>query len=173
MELFGHVLGFIAVILFFISYQIFDKKVLLVFQTVATGLLCIQYLLIGAYSGFALNIIGVIRNILYYFRSKKGSKGWALPITIATAVAITSIIFWDDWYSIFILSALVLNGICLGVCDTQNLRKSILISSPLLILYNIFAGSYSGIINESISTISAVVGIVRYNKAKKGEKNEG
>ena len=52
MEMIGHILGVIAIGLFFLSYQIFEKKNLLIVQTLATTLLCLQYLLIGAYSGF-------------------------------------------------------------------------------------------------------------------------
>lgn len=51
MELIGHILGFIAVVFFFIAYQIFDKKKLLITQTIAITLISVQYLLIGAYSG--------------------------------------------------------------------------------------------------------------------------
>ena len=48
MEIVGHALGFIAVGLYFLSYQIYEKKKLLLVQTAATTLNCLQYLLISA-----------------------------------------------------------------------------------------------------------------------------
>jgi len=62
MEILGHVIGFIALALFVWSYQLHEKKKLIVVQTVGTALMCLQYILIGAYSGFALNIVCLIRN---------------------------------------------------------------------------------------------------------------
>ena len=53
----GHILGFISVALFFYSYQCTEKRKLVVVQTVATALSCVQYLLIGAFSGFALKFV--------------------------------------------------------------------------------------------------------------------
>ena len=58
---------------------------------------------------------------------------------------------------------------CMGIFNSQNLKKSIILTCSLLIIYNIFVNSYSGIINESISIVSAVIGIIRYVKAKKGK----
>ena len=79
MEILGHAIGVIAIGLFFLSYQIFEKKKLLFVQTLATAMLCLQYVLIGAYSGFVLNIICVIRNILFYHLDKKFLSGVWLP----------------------------------------------------------------------------------------------
>ena len=39
----GHILGFISVGLFFYSYQCTEKRKLMVIQTVATALSCVQY----------------------------------------------------------------------------------------------------------------------------------
>lgn len=167
MELVGHFLGILAVIIFFLSYQVFDKKKLLAFQTVATALLCLQYLLIGAFSGFALNIVCLSRNLLYFFFGKKGKRNIFLSSIVAVAMLTVSLFSWEGYHSLFIISGLVINSVCMGIFDSQNLRKSIILTCSLLIIYNVFAHSYSGIINESISIISAIVGIVRYNNAKK------
>ena len=174
MELIGHFLGILAIIVFFLSYQVFNKKKLIAMQAVATGLLCLQYFLIGAYSGFALNIVCLIRNLVYVFLGKKGKRNALLSILVAIAMIVVSAFSWEGYHSLFIMSGLVINSVCMGVCSAQGLRKSLIVSSGLIIIYDIFSHSYSGIINESISIISAIIGIVRYIKAqKKGDKNEG
>ena len=68
--LIGHILGFISVGLFFYSYQRTKKSKIMIIQTVATALSCVQYLLIGAFSGFALNFVCIFRNFIYYYRDK-------------------------------------------------------------------------------------------------------
>lgn len=167
MKIAGHIIGFIAIGLFFLSYQVFDKKKLLIIQTVATAAICLQYLLIGANSGFALNIVCMIRNLLFYHRDKKYLSGLWLPYTMAIIMAAVSMLSWDGYHSLFIIAGLMINTVCMGICDTQNLRKSILVTSPIVLIYNIVELSYSGIISECIALCSAAIGIVRCANAQK------
>ena len=81
-----------------------------------------------------------------------------------------SIFTWEGYHSLFIILGIMINTVCLGVCDSQKLRYSILLTCPMIFVYNVFAGAYAGMLNESISTVSAAVGIVRYIKAKKHGK---
>lgn len=165
--LFGHFLGFIAVALFFYSYQRTKKSEIMIIQTVATALSCIQYLLIGATSGFALNIVCIIRNFAFYYRDKKNKTGMVTPAIFAAATAVMSIFSWEGIHSILITLGLVINTLCMGIFDAKRFRKTILISSSLILAYNIFAHSYSGMVSETISLISAIIGIIRYRNTQK------
>ena len=167
MKLIGQLIGFLGIALFIASYQIFDKKKLLIVQSLATGAMALQYILIGAYSGFALDLICILRNIIYCNREKKYLSGRWIPYALAVIMAVVSSFSWDGYHSLFIIAGLMLNTVCLGVCDSQNLRKSILISCPLILTYDAVELSISGMINEGMSTISAIIGIVRYAQAKK------
>jgi len=169
MKIIGHILGLIAIGLFFLSYQVFDKKKLLIVQTLATAMLCLQYIFIGAYSGFGLNVVCIIRNILFYHRDKKPLSGMWLPIALALIMAAVSLFSWDGYHSLLIIVGLMINTVCMGVLDSQRLRKSILITCPMILAYDAFAASYSGMISETMSIISAVIGIIRYKKAASAE----
>ena len=163
----GHVLGFISVGLFFYSYQCSQKRKLMVIQTVATALSCVQYLLIGAFSGFALNIVCILRNLAFYYRDKYKRTDLALPIIFSLCMAVASIFSWEGTHSLLITLGLVVNTMCMGIFNASDFRKTILISSSLILVYNIFAFSYSGILSESISLISVVIGIIRYRSTQK------
>ncbi len=164
--LIGHALGFIAVGLFFYSYQCTQKRKLLVIQTVATALSCIQYLLIGAFSGFALNVVCIIRNFIFSYRDKNHRTDLLTPVLLALCMAVVSIFSWEGIHSLLITTGLVVNTVCMGVFDAKTFRKTILISSSLILLYNVFASSYSGMLSESISLISVVIGIIRYRSVQ-------
>ena len=169
----GHIIGFIAVALFFYSYQRSKKEKILAIQTVATALSCIQYLLIGAYSGFALNIICIIRNFVYSYRDKKNLRDLWSPLILALIMAGVSFFSWEGLHSLMITAGLVINTISLGVFGAKNIKRSIIVSSSLILTYNIFAGSYSGILSESLSIISAIIGVVRHKiKEKELSKQE-
>lgn len=166
MELLGHIIGFVALIFFFASYQIREKKLLLAAQTGATILICLQYLLIGAYSGFALNVVCLIRNFVYFSPAKKLLRGWLFPLLFAATIPVVSLWSWDGYHSLFIITALMINTVCLGVCTPQSLRKSILLTSTLVILYNVISGSVSGVANEAVAILSSIIGLVRFRKSK-------
>lgn len=170
--LIGHVLGFIAVGLFFYSYQVTEKRSLMIIQTVATALSCVQYLLIGAFSGFALNVVCIIRNFIFYFRDKNQRTDLASPILISLCIAAASILSWEGIHSLLITLGLVVNTICMGVCDAKSFRKTILVSSSLILIYNVFAFSYSGILSESISLLSVIIGIIRYRSVAQPVKTK-
>ena len=161
-ELIGHTLGFVSVALFFYSYQRTQKTEIVIIQTVATALGCIQYLLIGALSGFALNTVCIVRNVAFYYRDKKQATGLVIPIIFAVCMGIMSFFSWEGMHSLLITAGLAFNTVCMGVFGAKTFRKTILISSTLILIYNIFASSYSGIVSESISLISAIIGIIRY-----------
>ena len=162
----GHILGFISVGLFFYSYQCTEKRKLMVIQTVATALSCVQYLLIGAFSGFALNIVCIIRNLAFYYCDKYKRTNIAIPVFFSLCMAAASVLSWEGIYTLLITMGLVVNTMCMGIFNAKDFRKTILISS-LILLYNIFALSYSGILSEAISLVSVVIGIIRYSGIQK------
>lgn len=171
-EIIGHIIGFISVALFFYSYQVSQKTKLMIIQTVATALGCIQYLFIGAYSGFALNIVCIIRNFVFYSRDKKQRRDWISPVILAAGIAVASFFSWEGMHSLLITVGLVFNTVCMGMCNQKTFRKTILVSSTCILIYNVFAHSYSGMLSESISLISAMIGIFRYRSTKASESKE-
>ena len=166
-EIIGQALGIIATIITFISYQVNTKRSLLIIQSAATLCSCISYLFLGASSGFALNIICLIRNATFYFQ-KEGTKLQYISAGIlAVIMACVGAMSWQGYISLLIIIALAANTVFLSFGKPQLLRKSVLFTSTMVLIYNIFVFSIGGITNEGISIISSVVGIVRYNKAKK------
>lgn len=163
--LIGHIFGFISVGLFFYSYQRSKKEKILTIQTIATALSCVQYLLIGAFSGFALNIVCIIRNFVYSYRDKYSFNDWYSPVILSVFMAGVSCFSWEGLHSLMITAGLVINTVSLGVFDAKNIKRSIIVSSSLILIYNVFAGSYSGILSESLSVISAIIGMNLHKKA--------
>ena len=164
--LIGHISGFISVGLFFYSYQRTQKRKIMIIQTVATALSCVQYLLIGAFSGFALNVVCIIRNFVFFYRDKNHRNDLVSPILFSLCMAVVSVFSWEGIHSLLITSGLVVNTVCMGIFDAKTFRKTILISSSLILIYNVFASSYSGILSESISLVSVIIGIIRYRSTQ-------
>ncbi len=161
----GQIVGFIAVLLTIVSYQVKTNKELLIVQTVSAVLFSLHYFLIGALSAFVLNIIAAIRNIVYCNKDKFFLSNFC-PYLFALIMIIMGFFAWQGLYSIFLMAGLAINTVCLSLSDSQNIRKSILISSPLVLIYDIFVMSMGGLANEILAITSSVVGIVRYHNKK-------
>ena len=168
----GQAFGVLSTLLFFISYQIFDKKKLLIVQTFAAVSICVSFAFLGAISGFLLNIVCILRNIAYYFQ-KFGTKiNYITTALVVLAMAVSCVFSWrvQGPVSLLITLALMINSVCLSFGNPQLLRKSVLISSPMAIIYNLLVLSFGGVLTESFIISASVIGIVRYNRAKKKEK---
>ena len=173
MKLLGHAAGFLALVLFIISYQLREKRTLLAVQTAATALMCAQFFFLGATSGFALNIICIIRNAVYFFRDRTGRRGKAVPVIMAAVMAAVSLYTWEGPRTLLIASGLMINTVCMGLLDNQGLRKSVILTCTLTTCYNIIERAPFGALNEGLSVISAAVGVFRMRKgrgAAEGEK---
>lgn len=163
----GQVLGVLATVLTFISYQTNKKKTLLIIQSAATVCTCLSFLFLGAKTGFALNIVCLARNMVFYFQNSKTKLYYALATVFTLLIVGVGALSWQGWISLFLIIALGVNTIYISIGKPQLLRKSILVTSSMVIVYNIFVFSIGGIANETISIISSVIGIIRYKNLEK------
>ena len=166
-QIIGQALGILATVITVISYQMNTKKSLLLVQTAATTCTCLAYLFLGAASGFALNVVCIIRNVAFYFQKDSGKAHTLTALALALAMVVLGILSWQGPVSVLIIVALAANTIFLSFGDPQLLRKSILGTSTLVLLYNIFVFSLGGIANEALSIVSSLVGILRFRQEKK------
>ena len=168
-EIIANVIGVVAILLGFLSYQTKSRKGVLALQTLTTVTFTVHYLLLGAYSGMLMNVVGIARNVFYYNKEKKffSWRGW--PVVFAVIAAALGIIAWDAWYSVFVVVGITINTVCMSL-SAQNIRKSILVTSPMVLIYNIFAKSISGAIYETVAIISSAIGLYRFYNGKKNDE---
>ncbi len=166
MNLAGQILSWIATLLTFLSYQCENHKKLLIVQTLSTLSICISYLLLNAQTGMLLNIICILRNIIIYKKNIKIFSHSFWPYALAFIMGIMGIVSWQGTMSILIVAALMINTLFLYFPDVQNLRKSILVTSTMIIIYNIYYYVWGGVANELIAIISAIIGLYRYRDAE-------
>ena len=168
----GQIFGLIAVVLGFISFQMKDTKKLLLIQCGVSTAFCVHFWLIDAKTGFILNAVCIVRNVLYYFKDKKILSSIAVPIVLSALMAVFGVLMWDGWYSIFFIVSLVANTYCMSFRESDHIRLSILFTSPLALTYDVFASSYGGVIFEAMVIISSAIALIRSARAKKTAETE-
>lgn len=166
----GNIISFIAVTLTFISYQANSRKKVLCILCISACVSAISFLILEAWTGFAMNIVAFLRNITYCNKDKKFFSGKYIPFIFAGIMICLGIATWTRWYCILSVTGLVINTLALGFGSAQLIRKSILVTSPMVLLYDLLAGNIVEAVKELIAIISSVIGIIRYRKESKDEK---
>ena len=161
-------LGVVAIILGFINYIVKTRGQVLFVNSVTTVCFVLHYLCLGAWAGMAVNFVAFIRNIVYYYAGKNGKVSKALSIAftvIMGAMGITvSLLAQEGWYFLFSVVALMINSYAMSFQNPNSIRKSILITSPMVLAYDCFVLSVGGAVYESVAIISAIIGLIRYKK---------
>ena len=162
MTIAGQILGWIAALFTFLSYQCKSHKKLLIVQTLGVISICLSYLFLGAWSGMLLNAVCLIRNFIIFKKDIKifSHKCWAY--ILAAVMAAVGILSWQGPISILMIVALTINTVFLYFPNVQNLRKSIILTSTMVIIYNAYFSVWGGVANEMIAITSSVIGIIRF-----------
>ena len=162
----GQAFGIIAPIITFASYQFNTKRSLMITQTLATLFNCLSYLFLGATAGFALNIVCILRNVTYYFQKSHSKFAFPSSIVFAAAMCVLGVFSWQGPVSLLMIIALAINTVVMSLGIPQLLRKSILLTSSMIFIYNIFFIAVGGMINEGIAIVSSIIGIVRFRASR-------
>jgi len=160
----GQILSIVAIITGFVSFQMKSSRRILFFHIITALIFSAHYFLIGAMTATALNFIGAIKCVCYYIRNKRNSNSLFAPLFFTALVFVTSILTWDGWYSIFIMTGLVVNSIGLTFSNPQTIRKLNLIKSPLCLIYNLIVMSSGGVVFEIATFTSTIIGIIKNQK---------
>lgn len=168
MQIFGQILGIVSFGIAFALYQMKDKKSLLIMQTALVTVVSIHYFCLKAYPAMAMNFFGIIRNIVYY---RKDIFKWKhTPLIISVLMMFVGIFSSSGVWSVLVVAGLTINTYCLSFEEPQRFRFSILVTSPMVLIYDIIVFSFGGILMEGISIISALIGIARNAKTEKTEQ---
>lgn len=167
-EIIGQVISVIAVIITFITYQMKSTSQIFIVNAIATGVSCVAYAMLGGITALGLNIMCIIRNICYLHKDKNRYCAVILPALLSLIMAVMSAFLWEGYHSIFFVVGITLNTLAMGYFNSQNLRKSILLTSSLILIYNLFIPSIGGSINEIVAISSSVIGLIRNRKKAEG-----
>ena len=171
-ELAIQAIGFIGVAFFIASYQIKSNRALFACQLTGCIIFCIQFFIMGAYTGALSLIINIIRNILLL---KVNDWKWVkskvtLSVIILLLVAVT-VYTWAGWISLLPFISVAVTSIGYWTNNAQKIRLSQLIGSPTVLIYDVLIRSWGGVLSESITLISIIISIIRFGWKEMGNKD--
>ena len=163
------ILGLIAMVL---SYQMKERKWLLVMQLFSNLFFAVSYYLLDAKTGAVLSLVNVFRCIVFMNRDKKWGQSRLWLYFFLAVSLVGGILSWEGPRSLLIIAATLLLTVALYSDNMTFMRKIFLICPVLYIVYNILSGSIGGIGNDVFCLISAAIAFWRFDlrKEKSGEE---
>ena len=169
----GQIFSILGMILTIVSFQMKTRKQILLMQTAGSGLFLLSYIFLESWAAVYLNIVFLVRNIVFYFSK---DKKWAqhkiwLAVLLVAVVAAGSVGF-RSWVDILPIIGSVFGTVAMYMTSENMLRLLKLGDSPCWLIYNCTVPSWGGVICEVFNITSIAVGLIRYKKEGFGTKKE-
>lgn len=169
----AQVFGLLGIIGNILIMQQKSRKMLLTFKLISDVLWTLHYLFLFAYSGFAICLISVFREIISINRkSHKWADCIVWPVLFITAAVGSAFLTWKGPITLLTTCASILAIISFWIGKPRLSRIMAFPIGACMISYDILIISIVGIVNEAFALVSAVVGIIRLDILKRREAVE-
>lgn len=162
----AHICALIGFIFLIISTQVKEKNKILLFQSLFSFFFFLQYILLGVYSAGILNLVSLVRNIVYYKNTNKIRTYSIIILTFLVGLICT---ICDMKNYIFIISVipLIINLLYAYSLSKNNIvliKKVFLVCSIIWVIYDYFVKAYIGLFCNSLEMLSYVMYFIRSKK---------
>ena len=165
LKLVGETVGFLAVITGFVMFQQRRRKGVLVLKIVCDVLWSTHFLLLGAFSGMAISLVGCLRDTTFLLTGGDKSKKKTLWLFVFLSINITCVcLTWKSVWSVCSLISGVLATIAFWSDSPTRTKIISLVVCASQITYALAVGSLAAVFNETIAVISIVLFFVRTRK---------
>lgn len=167
MNIAAQAIGFIAMILSALSFQMNTKKKIIIMQILTSVVFAIHYFMLPEGIGVAagvVNVIAIVRNVVFFYRDKPVFKSKAWVVLFCIVMGSSAIVSRPELISVLMCIGMVFNTLSVASENPTAVRKTILVSSPFVLIYNIAVVSIGGIVNELLVEILTVTTLIRESK---------
>lgn len=159
------VLGYIAVAILFVSFQVDNRKNILGLLVVGMIFLTTHQFLLGAFAGAIANGLTIVRNLT--FRHKKDSQilnHFLWPYVFSAILVATGIFFWQGWYSLLPALAVTASTFALWADDTKTIRILSLVGPLFWLPYAFIIESMPTVLIQVVIISSILIAMFRFDR---------
>ncbi len=182
LDIVAQIFGIFGMIFMISSFQVKRQRGLIIVQLVSATFFFLNFLFLGiaagkVLSGMILNFIAILRCVVYSNKEKfRADKkiwlfGFIASYFLAYAAIFTLLGTEATVENLFIeilpVIGMTSSNIAFFKNDARSVRLLGFISSPTWLIYDIIYSSIGGVITESLSLVSIIVGLIRYDIGKK------
>jgi len=161
-------IGFVAMALMIASFQARKRATMILIQSIASCLWVAQFVLLGGFTGAAMNLLAIARGVVYLQKRKYrwASERW-IPALFGVLFVLTGVLTWEGPISLLPMFSMVLSSVSLFISEERTIRLLSLIASPPWLVYDFLTGSAAGTVSEVLSFTSIVIALIRFRKKDK------
>ena len=163
----SQVFTIIMYILLATTYYLKDRKKILVLNFLGLVANIVVYILLNAWTGFAMTVVALIRNIIFILDENKNGKRQNITradiiiLVILYVISVVSAVFtYDGFFSLLSVFATMLYTYSVWQKNTKIYKLLGIPTGILWISYNVYIMSIFGIILESVLLICSIIGYV-------------
>lgn len=161
----AYIFSQILVVLYYLIYSgtfhLKEKNKILLLGSCATILSAVSYFLLQAYTGIAMCLVAIIRNIWF---SKSKSKKSLIIIYLITILL--SVFSYQNIFSILNILATIIYTYSLWQESTKKYKLLGILVNGFMIVYDTYIKSVMGVFFMIISFISSIIGYYKENSKK-------
>lgn len=164
MKTIATIVGILAVTLYISSYQFKNRKTIVAVYSTANLLYVLQYILLGAYTGMAMDTISFVSSVLARKRHTPFiQKYYKLVIAAMIISMITAgVLLYQNIFSIVAVCAAIIETSAIWCTEERKIRILTLCGSPFWLTYNLASCAYGSAIGNVINICSLLIALFRY-----------
>ncbi|MBR5501079.1 MAG: YgjV family protein [Clostridia bacterium] len=167
MKFIPQIIGLLAVSMFLLSYQQKKRKQIILFNTLSRCLYILQYVLLGAFAGAVLDILGAISSVIASQKHtsfiKKHTKAVLICVNVCIILAGGGIAFYNkSWIDLFSLTGVLLHTSAFWINNEKVIRRVSLLGSPFWFVYNLLSRAYGSAIGDMLTIGSIIIAMIRH-----------
>ena len=159
------IVGLGAVFFFLLSYQFPKRKAIITCNVISRILYILQYLLLFAFEGAAMDISAIPSSVLAARKHTPfvEEHKQAILVGVNAFVIGIGILVWQDWLSLVPVVGVLLETNALWLTKEKDIRLYTLLSLPFWLFYNVRCGAYGAALGNVLVIGSIISAMVRYD----------
>ena len=168
-------IGLVGALFAFIAFQSKKHFGIMVMKICSSLCFVLQFTLMKAYTGIAMNAFGIVVFIIDAILVAKNKK--TLPFVIISTIicVVLGIVSWIGCVSLFAIIGESIVTVSCGIKNSKYLRYVYFFGSVCWLIFDIVCFTLGGIITEVFSILSIIIATIRVLKkdtAKANRNNE-
>ena len=162
------IVGLAAVFFFLLSYQFPKRRAIIACNVVSRVLYILQYLLLFAFEGAAMDISAIPSSFLAARKHTPFVQKHKVAIIAAVNAFVIGIgiLVWRDWLSWVPVVGVLFETNALWMTREKHIRWLSLVAAPFWLFYNLRCGAYGAAIGNVLVIGSIVMALIRYDRKK-------
>lgn len=161
----AQMIGVLAVASFLLSYQQKKRKNIIIWNATSRVLYIIQYVLLGAFEGAALDVLGTFSSVA----AQNKDKGFVarhtrfVMICVNLVIVAVGLALYENVFSLFPIVGVVLHTSAFWISDEKIIRRVSFLGSPFWLVYNLSSHAFGSALGDVLTMVSIAVAMYRYD----------